>query len=87
MGLQKENMFLEIIINDIKKSAEEISAGVLWYVHVQSISVSYELLKFVLNILSPLIVAYLVHKLKKNYWEIDRPFFKNIIQDLKKLFK
>lgn len=80
-------MFLSILIDDIKKNAEELSAGILAYTHVQSISVSYELLKFALNILSPLIVAYLVHKLKKLYWETDRPFFKNVINDIIKAFR
>lgn len=82
-------MFLEVIINDIKNWAEELGAGITLYVlwRVDSMPLLSELVKFVMNIIAPIIVAYLVHKLKKNYWETDRPFFKNVIGDIRKLWK
>jgi hypothetical protein len=80
-------MFLDVVINDIRKAGEELSAGIITFAQVQTMSISSEVFKFGLNILSPLIVAYLVHKLKKLYWEPDRPFFRNVIGDIKKMWK
>ena len=81
-------MFLEIILNDIKNKAEELSAITVYYAGAQPVAVYQgEVLRFVSNIIAPLIVAYLVHKLKTNYWEPKRPFFKNIINDLKQFNK
>lgn len=79
-------MVLEIVIAYLRRQAEEITA-ISIFIGMQGISFTSEAIKFILSIASPIIVAYLVHVLKKNYWEPDRPFLKNVISDLKKLWK
>lgn len=80
-------MVLDIIIAQIKKEAESVGAGITMYYNIQMMTFASEAIKFALSIISPIIVAYLVHVLKKNYWEPERPFFKNVVEDLKKLWK
>lgn len=78
---------LSIVLNDIKAAAEELSSGLTSYAIVMQINLGYEIVNKGLSIVIPLTTAYMVHKLRKNYWEINRPFFKNIIKDLLKNFK
>lgn len=80
-------MFLSIILKDVKEAAEELSAGFIAYAQVMQINVGFEIVNRVLQILIPLLTAYLIHKLKKHYWEQDRPFFKNIISDIRNWIK
>lgn len=80
-------MLITIILNDIKAAAEELSSGVASYVVLMQVNLGYEIANKTLSILIPLFTAYVVHKLRTKYWEKNRPFFKNIISDLIKLFK
>lgn len=77
---------LIILAKDIREGAEELSAGVMCS-SLLVVNVGFELLNRTLSILIPLFTAYLVHKLKKHYWEKDRPFFKHIVPDLKNWIK
>jgi len=77
---------LIILAKDIREAAEELSAGVMCYTQLQ-INVGFEVLNRTLSIFIPLFTAYLVHKLKRHYWEKDRPFFKHIVPDLKNWIK
>lgn len=79
-------MLLSIILNDLKKGAEELCAGIASYTLV-GMSAGIWVTDKILSLLIPLTIAYMVHKLKKNYWELDRPFFKNIIKDIRTWLK
>lgn len=80
-------MFIGIILKDVKEAAEELTAGVTAYTQIMQVNFGYEAANKLLSVFIPLITAYMVHKLKKNYWEIERPFFKNILKDIIRHFK
>lgn len=76
-----------VVLKDVKQAAEEISSGVLMYTQVVSHDFGYAALNRGLSVIFPLMTAYIVHKLKKNYWENDLGFFpvKLIVKDLKQI--
>lgn len=80
-------MFIAIILKDLKEGAEELTAGAVAYTQLLQINFGYELANRLLSIFIPLVTAYMVHKLKKNYWELDRPFFSNIVNDIRNWMK
>lgn len=80
-------MIIETLIKDLKEAGEELAAGSMTYLQIQTLSLTGEAIKFTLNVMAPLIVAYIVHKLKTNYWAPKRSFMKNIVSDLVKAFK
>jgi hypothetical protein len=77
-------MLLQIIIKDLREGAEELCGGFVMLAQVKTIDWGYEIVSKILSIVLPLLTAYIIHKLKKNYWEVNKPFFKNILNDLRK---
>jgi len=80
-------MLLAIILKDLKEGAEELTCGLTAYPLVMDINFGYEILNKSMSILIPLFSAYLVHKLKTNYWQPRRSFIKYFIEDIKKWYK
>lgn len=76
-----------VVLKDVKAAAEELTAGAVAYTQLLQINFGYELANRLLSIFIPLVTAYMVHKLKKNYWELDRPFFSNIVKDIQNWIK
>jgi hypothetical protein len=77
-------MFLQVILKDLKEGAEELCGGAMAFAQVSTINWGYEIVSKVISVVLPLMTAYIIHKLKKNYWEVNKPFFKNILNDLRK---
>lgn len=64
-----------VVLRDIKEGAEELASGIVTYNMLLDINIGYEIVNNVLKMAIPLLTAYVIHKLKKNYWEKDLGFF------------
>lgn len=80
-------MFLDIVIDDVKEKAEELLTYGMACHQVYEMSFAAGIVNSVLKWLYPIVMAYVVHLLKKNYWERNRPFMKNFAKDIFKSFK